>query len=252
MGNMINSRVRAGAVHLGVSFVIAAVAALIVFGLWYPYPYRELSGGRELFALIVVVDVVIGPLLTLMVFNARKSKFHLMMDISLIGLLQMAALLYGLWTVFLARPVYMVFEYHRMAIVHAVEIEGNALNQAPAAFRKIPMLGPELLSLRPLQPSEAIESILKAAGGLSQAAQPHLWQSYDAARDQILQESRPAAQLKERFANQARMIDDAVILTGRPLSKLRYLPLLARRNVWTVLIDSDSAQPVGFVEVGSF
>ena len=48
------------------------------------------------------------------------------------------------------------------------------------------------------------------------------------------------------------MIDDAVILTGRPLSKLRYLPLLARRNVWTVLIDSDSAQPVGFVEVDSF
>lgn len=38
-------------------------------------------------------------------------------DFTVIGLLQVAALAYGLWTVFVARPVHLVFEYHRMAVV---------------------------------------------------------------------------------------------------------------------------------------
>ena len=114
------------------------------------------------------------------------------------------------------------------------------------------VLGSTLLSLRPLRASEAIESILQATGGIPQAAQPALWQSYEAAREQILQESRPAAQLQERFPAQADAIARAVARTGRPLHELRTLPLLSRRTAWTVLIDAQSAQPVGFVALDSF
>ena len=245
-------RIRASAIHLFVSLSIASLAALVVFNWWYPYPYRELSGGRELFTLVVVVDVVLGPLITLVIFNTAKTRRHLVMDFAAIGLLQVAALAYGLWTVFQARPVHLVFEYHRMVVVHAVEIEPETLAKAPPGLEKLPLRGPTFLSLRPLQPSEAIESILQAAGGIPHAAQPHLWQPYDAAHAQILQESRPAAQLKERFAGDADAIDRAVVRTGRPLHALRYLPLLARRTAWTVLIDPQSAQPVGFVALDSF
>ena len=103
-------RLRASAIHLAISLSVATLAALVVFGWWYPYPYRELSGGRELFALVVVVDVVLGPLITLVIFNVAKTRRHLMMDFTVIGLLQVAALAYGLWTVFVARPVHLVFE----------------------------------------------------------------------------------------------------------------------------------------------
>ncbi len=78
------------------------LAALLVFGLWYPYPFREISGGRELFLLIVGVDVVMGPLITLAVFNPSKSRREKILDFSLIGLLQTGALVYGLWAVALA------------------------------------------------------------------------------------------------------------------------------------------------------
>ena len=47
------SKVRAFSIHFGCSLAIALLAALLVFGLWYPYPFREISGGRELFLLIV-------------------------------------------------------------------------------------------------------------------------------------------------------------------------------------------------------
>ena len=59
---LLHFRFRAAAIvssiHLIFSLVVAFLAGVLVFGLWYPFPYRELSGGRELFLLIVSVDVV--------------------------------------------------------------------------------------------------------------------------------------------------------------------------------------------------
>ena len=245
-------RLRASAIHLAISLAIATLAALLVFGWWYPYPYRELSGGRELFLLLVAVDVALGPLITLAIFNVNKTRRHLMMDFTVIGLLQVAALTYGLWTMFAARPVHLVFEYHHMIVIHAVDIEPEMLAKAPSDLRRLPLRGPTLLSLRPLKGNDAIDSILQAAGGIPQAAQPALWQAYDAARANILRESHPAEQLKQRFPAQADAIDRAAASTGRPLQALRTLPLLARKTAWTVLIDAQSAQPVGFVAVDSF
>lgn len=102
-------RLRASGIHLGLSLGIAALAAVVVFGLWYPYPYREISGGRSLFMLVVSVDVVMGPLITLVIFNRAKPRRELMVDFSVVALLQLAALSYGMWTVFVARPVHVVF-----------------------------------------------------------------------------------------------------------------------------------------------
>ena len=245
-------RLHASGIHFGISLAIACLMAWLVFGLWYPYPYREISGGREHFMLVRAVDVVLGPLITLTIFNRAKPRRELMLDLAVVGLLQLAALGYGLWTVYAARPVYLVFEYHRMAVVHAVDIEPDTLTQAPSGLQQLPLRGPTLLSLRPLQGNEAIESVMLATGGISQAAQPHLWQPYEAAREQILQESRPAAQLQERFPSHADAISRAVARTGRPLHALRTLPLLSRKSAWTVLIDAQSAQPVGFVALDSF
>ena len=66
-------RLKASGIHLILSLVVAALSALLVFGIWYPYPYREISGGRELFLLVVTVDVILGPLITLAIFDRSKG-----------------------------------------------------------------------------------------------------------------------------------------------------------------------------------
>ena len=248
----LKSRLRASAIHLAISLLVAALAATVVFGLWYPFPYRELSGGRELFLLLMLVDVVLGPLITLVIFNRRKTRSHLFMDFTVMGLLQLAALSYGMWTMFSARPVHLVFEYHRMAVVHAVDVPPDLLAKAPTDLQTLPLTGPTLLSLRPLQASEFVESTLQALGGVAQAAQANLWQPYGAARAEVLQESQPAAQLRQRFPDQASTIDHAVAQSGVPIERLRYLPLLARKKAWTVLLDADNILPVGYVPLDSF
>lgn len=245
-------RLRACAIHFVLSLIVATLAALLVFGVWYPYPYRELSGGRELFTLVVLVDVLLGPLITLVIFNATKTRRHLAMDFTVVGLLQIAALTYGLWTVFMARPVHLVFEYSRMAVVHGVDVDPETLLKAPPELAQLPLGGPTLLSLRPLRGAEAIDSVLQATAGIAQAAQPALWQPYENAREQILTESVPIAQLKARFVNRVNDIDEAVARSGRPESTLRSLPLLSRQKAWTVLIDSQTAKPLGFFALDSF
>ena len=46
---------------------------MLVFGLWYPGPYRLLAAAH-LFVLLIGVDVVIGPLLTFAVSNRGKGR----------------------------------------------------------------------------------------------------------------------------------------------------------------------------------
>lgn len=249
----LSSKLRAFAVHLAISLGVAAMAAWLVFAVWYPYPYSELSGGRDLFLLVMVVDVVLGPLVTLVIVSPGKTIRHLVADFSVIGLLQVVALSYGLWTVFVARPVHLVFEYQRMAVVHAIDVDTDTLAQAPEALRKLPVYGPTLLSLRKMEnPDEQMKSVMLAMAGTAQAAQPGLWQSYELAKDEILKRTKPVEQLKVRFPQHVEAIDREAARLGQPAGGLRFLPMLARDKAWTVLIDPKTALPLGFLPIDSF
>ena len=136
------SRLKAAGIHLGISALIAGMAAALVFGLWYPWPYRSASGGQALFLLIMSVDLVLGPALTFVVFNRSKTKSHLVRDLAVIATLQLAGLAYGLYTVYLARPVAVVFEVDRFRVVSAVEVRHEELPQAlPALLQRQELLG---------------------------------------------------------------------------------------------------------------
>ena len=160
-------RLKASAIHLTLSLTIAALAGALVFGVWYPYPYREISGGRELFLLLVTVDVILGPLMTLAVFNRVKPWPVLRRDLIVIAIVQLMALSYGLWIVCVARPVHMVFEYNRFSVVHAIEIPPEELAKTPAGINALPLTGPSLLSLRPFKnENENVDFTLAAVGGV--------------------------------------------------------------------------------------
>ena len=150
---MINwkERLRAAGIHFGISLVVAGLSALLVFALWYPYPYREISGGRELFLIVVAVDVVLGPLLTFTIFNRAKPWRELRRDLAVVGLLQLAGLGYGLWTVAVARPVHLVFEIDRFRVVHAIDVPEELMNNVPRDIEAMPWTGPTLLSIRPFK-----------------------------------------------------------------------------------------------------
>lgn len=246
-------RLRASGIHLAISLTIATLAALLVFMVWYPYPYREISGGRELFLILVSVDVALGPLITLIIFNRSKPRRELVRDLSIIALIQLGALAYGMWTVFVARPVYLVFEVDRFRVVHAVDVPPEMLPQAPERLRKLPLFGQHLLAVRPFRSQrESFDATMAAMGGLHLGARPDLWQAYPDARQRVRKEAKPASDLARRFPAQAAQINAVIAASGRAPEAVAYLPLVARKVFWTVLLDASTADVIGFLPLDSF
>lgn len=246
-------RLKASAIHLGLSLFIALLAALLVFGIWYPFPYREISGGRELFLLVVSVDVILGPLITLAVFNRSKPLGELRRDLATVVLIQLAALGYGLWTVSVARPVHLVFEIDRFRVVHAIDIAPELLEKTPLDVVALPVTGPTLLAVRPFRDQqENFDATMAALQGMHLGARPDLWQSYAQAVPRILAAAHPAKELKVRRADRAAEIDRLVSSAGGNPETVVYLPLVGRNSFWTVFLDPVTAQIVATMPLDPF
>jgi hypothetical protein len=246
-------RFKASGLHLGISVCVAAAAAMLVFALWYPWPYREVSGGRELFLILITVDVILGPLITLAVFDKRKPVRELAIDLTVVACLQLAALGYGLWTVAVARPVHLVFEFDRLRVVHAVDIPEELLAKAPPGIEPEPWTGPTLVAVRPFRDAnESVEATMAALQGVQLGARPDLWQPWDAARDRVLAAARTAEALKRKAPTQASLVDAALQRAGRDPARTLYLPVVARRTAWTAFLDPQTADIVGFAPLDSF
>jgi hypothetical protein len=247
-------RIRAALIHAALSLCVAALAAGLVFGLWYPWPYRTVSGGTELFSLLMSVDVIVGPLLTLVVFDVRKPRPELRRDIGIVVLLQMVALAYGLHTVALARPAVLALEGQRFRAVIAADVVEAELAQAPSGLQAIPLTGPVTVATEvPTEGDRQYDAIAMALAGVDIGMRPSFWRHWDAAAGQAaLARSKPLAELARRFAQRQAEVEQAVRRTGRPIDRLRYLPLLARRNDWVVLLDAGDGEIAGFAPLDGF
>ena len=111
------SRWQAGAGHLLLSAAIGAAVLAAMILVWYAPPYFEAAGGNDLVLLMVGVDVTLGPLLTLAVFNPAKGIGKLRFDLAVIACCQVAALAYGVHVMYVARPAYLVFAVDRFDLV---------------------------------------------------------------------------------------------------------------------------------------
>ncbi len=248
----LRDRLRASAIHLLLSCTVAALCAMLVFVIWYPYPYREISGGRELFLIVIFVDIIMGPLITFTVFNRAKPIKELQRDLVIVVLLQLTALAYGLWTVYVARPVHMVFEFDRFRVVHAIDVPEDMLDKTPSGVDALPLTGPTLLAVRPFRDAdEGMAATLAALKGATLSARPDLWQPYVQATPRVLVAARPVDTLKSRFPGRAAEIDQLIQAAGGNPQTAVYLPLVGRKSFWTVLLDP-AANVLGALPLDSF
>ena len=244
-------RLRAAGLHLLISTAIAMLAAGLVSAIWYPGIYRTLAGGQELFLLLTSVDVVLGPLLTFTVFNVAKGRKHLRRDVIVIGLIQTAALAYGLHTVFVARPVALVFEGGRFRVVSAQEVRLSELPNALSDYRTLPLTGPWLLGTREARSiSESNDALFMAVGGVDLGQRPSFWQHYSESRPRVLTRSRPIETLLARYPERRPELQARVREMNVDLASSRFLPIIARGD-WTVVINS-VGDPVGYLPINGF
>jgi len=242
-------RFLAATIHFLITLAVAALAAAVIFLVWFPGALAKMVGGTKLFLLIVSVDVALGPLISLVIYSSRKSRKKLVMDYSVVAVVQLAALLYGVFTIAVSRPVFIAFAADRLEVVTAIELEDADLSIGTGpAFRSRSWSGPRLVSVElPTDAKERSDLLDSALAGKDAYLMPKYYRPYDAADGQIDRRSRPLASLLEQNAAEKDRIERAVAATRVPGSELRWLLVHHRFGFAVALIDSRTRQPVKYI-----
>jgi hypothetical protein len=238
-------RLRAFFLHLLVSTTLAMLTLMLVFWVWYPDPLQKATGVTGIYLLLLIVDVILGPCLTLAVAAPEKKKHLLIMDFSIIILVQAGAFAYGLYTVAEGRPAWIVLAANRFNLVTPAELDKTHREDALPEFQIPPLTGPRWISApMPVDLDKKNDIIFGSFGGLEIYQRPEYFQPLEkdlvmiAANAQALEDLKrynPATEVAEKLAP----YPDADA----------FLPL--RSELWsmTVLVRKDESRIIAVVDL---
>lgn len=239
-----NIRIKAFIIHFSISILIAIAIIGLVFYIWYPAPLHTAVGVTKIFLILLIVDVILGPLLTLLVYKAGKKT--LVIDLTVIALLQLSALSYGLWAVAEGRPGWLVFANDRFDLVRVLNIDERNLDQADLQYRNPSYLGPQwVVAGNPSNNDEHINIVMESLlSGVDITQRPNLYQQLDshkiAIQKKLLKiEELPKINSTEKISNTLNKYPNADA----------WLPLRANNQDMVVLMHRETATVVAIVDL---
>lgn len=132
------SRKQAFGTHLAISLVVFFGLFYMILFHWYPAYYFHIDGGYRGIATIFFVDVVLGPVLTLLVF--KPGKPGLKFDMTAIIVMQILALAWGLKSVVSERPMMTVFYDGKFSCVSYTDMPNVDLDRLALDRTGTPLL----------------------------------------------------------------------------------------------------------------
>ncbi len=243
---------RAFSIHFATTLVVAAAAAALIFLVWYPPPFGTMVGGLKLFALITGIDLVLGPLISLVIYDSRKSRRALIFDYSVVAIVQILALLYGIYSVSQARPAYVAFVKDRFEVIAAGEIAERDWREAEgSSYGSPPWHGPELVAthVKPADRNDALDGGLE---GRDVGVRPKFYVEYDTQVDAIKRHVKPLSSLERRHQESAPLIAESLRELQRPAEDLGWLPVKHSRGFWTALVDRRSGYPLKYLPIDPY
>lgn len=217
------------------SCAFLAVAYSLVFSLWYPHPLEKTSDALKVFSVLALVNLVLGPALTLVLY--KKDKRKLAFDLLVMFLLQAAASAYGISVLAQGRPQWLVFVVDDFEIVRPVDVDFKDRNKLSAKVVTSFFNGPTAVAA---VYSSDQETRLKQKQdeivlGKNFAAEPEAYQALATQAAKVREKARKLVEL-EQF-NSKRAVAAAqmkwVTATG-------WLPLKSNRRDMVILLDKDA------------
>ncbi|HEY6123813.1 MAG TPA: TfpX/TfpZ family type IV pilin accessory protein [Steroidobacteraceae bacterium] len=238
----------ATAIHFGVTLLLAGIAAALIFLVWFPDPFQTMIGGTELFLLVVGCDLALGPLISLVIYNSRKSRRELVTDYSIVGAVQIAALVYGVFILAGTRPVYVAYSGDRFEIVTAREITETELAAArDPQYRSLPLTGPRYIGIQVPQ-QDHNDAVFQALAGNEEHMRPKFYVSYESQLPKIHARAKKLEELLQKKPASTPLLDAAMHEVSIPAERVRWLPVHHRKGFWTALIDIDDGKPVAYFD----
>lgn len=221
--------------HLSLSFLIALLVIGLVFFVWYPSPLATAVGVTHIFLMLLAIDVIIGPVLGFIVY--KEGKKTLKMDLSVIILLQLCALGFGIYSIAEGRPVWLAYNVDRFELVRKNEIVVQSTDKISPEYESPSWYGVQYVAVK--KPSNQNQKnddmFIEALGGVSLAQMPARYEGIDEQKIWIQQHTIPFHKLskfnsKEQVDHMLKKYPDAI----------GYLPLKASAVDMSVLVDENA------------
>lgn len=181
--------------HLLISLVIALFVMGFVFFVWYPEPLATAVGVTHIFLMLLVIDVILGPLLGLLVY--KEGKKTLKMDLSIIILIQIIALIYGIYSIAQTRPTWIAFNKDHFELVRNNNIKTENIDQAKEQYQRPTWLQAEYVGVKQAtDPQEQqIEQMGAMLNGISLAQYPERYIPLEQVSEQMKMKAHALSEL---------------------------------------------------------
>ncbi|MDO8700932.1 MAG: hypothetical protein Q7J77_00765 [Undibacterium sp.] len=175
---------------------------------------------------LVAVDLVLGPLLTFLVYNPQKKLLHfdrkklLKFDLAIIFLIQVSALSYGVYMSYISRPVYVVYSTNRFDSVGANEYDRvDSRKVSPDnPYLRLSNTGPKWVgAIAPVKMSlaDTLDLQFSSEYGDGLRMMPHYYVPYEKIKADAIKNGKRASELN---------LDDKQVLRKSDSSKEKVLP----------------------------
>lgn len=243
------SRWKAASIHLSISICVGILVFVLLFGVWYPPPYFRAAGADRLILLLLGIDLTLGPLLTLIIF--KTGKRGLKFDLTVIGIAQTLALIYGLHVIVASRPAFLVAAVDRFVLVSANELDDADLAQGKdPAYRSRSWTGPRLVAAkRPESSSERSDLLSAAIEGKDIERFPKYYADYASEAPKLLERAQPLDKLRPLDTVAAAQVQQWLQDNKRNAADVVWVPVVARDNSLVMLLDRSSGTPLAPLDI---
>lgn len=219
--------------HFSFSVLIAMHIMYLIFFIWYPQSLSNATGVKQIIYIMVIADVILGPILSWIIYKENKKTLKL--ELAIIIMIQIIALGYGLYTLAQARPAWIVYYKDGFELVQNNQIYIKYKNDISKKYEKISLFGPKYVAVsNPTSYEQKNHDIFLEMNGISVAQVPMRYAELELSSKDMQQYARNIKDLKE-FNNQTTLMK---VLSKYPQAKY-FFPLKASFEDMTVLVDQD-------------
>lgn len=244
------TRWKAAGIHLGISAAVISLVAAGLIALWYGWALFPQMGGARQLGVMAIIDLTIGPLLTLIVFKAGKPSLRF--DLTVIAILQAAFLAYGLKVMAESRPVFLVAAADRFDLVFANELDPADLAKGKTPeHRTLSWTGPRIVGgdVQGGSSQERMALLQSALAGKDVQLLPERYVDYEKVAPNLIAREIPATLFAARSGEHGAVVDR--FLTSNDVSEgdVAALPIMSRRGSATMMVNAKTGAPLGIIAI---
>lgn len=230
------SKLRAASTHLWPTLLLLGVLAGLVLFAWYPNPFRQFGESGKFALLLILSAGFAGPFLTWLVYS--KGKRGLILDLSVIAIIQLAAITWGTFSLYQNRPFFMVYTVDRFEVLSERNVDLTQVTEP--MFLDKPYVGPILLYANLPSDPAAYQKFLQEVmfeGKPDLQFRPEFWSLYTERQQLVLQKSQSLEALLNARPDSADEIDKLVKDNGGDIHQLLFVPAMLKNGHFAVILD---------------